>query len=223
MDSKPCTKCGEIKPLTLFSAREKGGRLLKSSCIDCERLRSRENKKRRSSTIEGKYLQHKENANTRGVEFELTLTEWTHIWTASGYFSERGIGANKYCMCRINDTGAYAVGNVYIETNKHNVSTGNIGKVLSDETKAKMSKAQKGQKHPWSAGANNPMHRQDVKDKISLAIGGANHYAARGVNTPQGFFATAKLAAEALSMKKPTVEWRARHNKFGFSLPEAIA
>lgn len=28
----------------------------------------------------------------------------------------------------------------------------------------------------------------------------------------------AKLAAEALGIKKPTVEWRARNNKFGFSL-----
>jgi len=38
-----------------------------------------------------------------------------------------------------------------------------------------------------------------------------------GINTPTGYFATSKLASEALNIKKPTVEWRARNNKFGYS------
>lgn len=43
-----------------------------------------------------------------------------------------------------------------------------------------------------------------------------------GVITPQGYFVTTKAASEALGIPKPTVEWRARNNKFGFSQP-AIA
>jgi len=52
---------------------------------------------------------------------------------------------------------------------------------------------------------------------------GANHDKAMGVTTPQGFFPTAKAAAEALQMKKPTVEWRARNNKFCFSYGNNLA
>jgi hypothetical protein len=35
--------------------------------------------------------------------------------------------------------------------------------------------------------------------------------------------AAAKAAAEALEMKKTTVEWRARHQKFGFSYGNNLA
>lgn len=151
--------------------------------------------------------------------FLLTLDQWKQIWFASGKWDQRGRGADKYCMCRIGDAGAYEMGNVFIELGAKNVSDGNIGKSDSQETRRRKSIAMTGIPHPWSAGANNPMHRPEVKAKITAAIGGANHYKQRGVITPSGYFVTAKAAAEALGMKKPTVEWRARHNKFGFSLP----
>lgn len=165
------------------------------------------------------YTQQKSNAKQRGVEFLLTLDEWKQIWLDSGNWEQRGRGAEKYCMCRIGDTGPYAIGNVFIDLCRINVRDGNLEKLDSVETKARKSAAMSGIPHPWSAGANNPMHRPEVKEKVIAAVSGANHYKARGVNTPQGFFPTAKAAAEALGMKKPTVEWRARHNKFGFSLP----
>jgi len=163
------------------------------------------------------YTQHKSNAKQRGIEMRLTFEEWKEIWVHSGKWDERGRGADKYCMCRIGDEGHYEAGNVFIALNKHNVSQGNIGKPDSEITKAKKSAALKGQPHPWVAGANNPMHRPEVKAKMSQAIGGANHYNQKGVNTPDGYFVTAKAAAIALNMKQPTVEWRARHNKLGFS------
>ena len=170
-----------------------------------------------------KYVENKNNAKRRRIDFLLSLEEWCEIWRRSGKWLERGRGADKYCMCRKGDIGAYSLGNVFIGQGKHNVRDGNIGKPTSDETRAKISEAHKGTIKPWCAGKNNPMHRQEVKNKMSAATGGANHYKARGVNTPDGFFVTAKAAAEALNMKKSTVEWRAKHNKFGFSLPKAIA
>ena len=100
---------------------------------------------------------------------------------------------------------------------------GNLGKIDSPETRAKKSAATKGKKHSWSVGDKNPMHRLEVKVKMSLAIGGANHYNAIGVTTPNGFYPTAKAAAEALGIKKPTVEWRAKHNRFGFSYGNTTA
>lgn len=165
----------------------------------------------------------KSNAKTRGIPFLLTFEQWLSIWTESGKLDQRGRGSKKFCMCRHGDAGPYEVGNVFIGTGRENVRTGNLGKEMTQEVRDKISKANIGKPHPWSAGDKNPMHRPDVKAKMSAAIGGANHYKAMGVTTPQGFFPTAKAAAEALGMKKPTVEWRARHNKFGFSYGNNLA
>lgn len=168
------------------------------------------------------YTQHKSNAKTRGIEFKFTFDEWEKVWLDSGKWDERGRGADKYCMCRVGDLGCYEVGNVFIGLGKTNVRDGNLGKPDSAETRLKKSIAMTGKPKPWQAGDKNPMHRPDVKAKMSILIGGANHYKARGVITPNGFFATAKIASQALGIPKATVEWRARNNKFGFSLP-AIA
>ena len=166
------------------------------------------------------YRMQKSNAKTRKIPFLLTFEEWLTIWNNSGKLAQRGRGADKFCMCRVKDFGAYEIGNVFIGTGRENVRDGNLGKLDSKETKLKKSKAMRGIPHPWSVGDKNPMHRPEVKAKMSAKIGGANHYKQRGVNTPQGYFVTAKAASEALGIPKPTVEWRARYNKFGFSLPE---
>lgn len=163
------------------------------------------------------YTQHKSNAKQRGIEMRLTFEEWKEIWVSSGKWHERGRGAEKYCMCRIGDKGHYEAENVFIAQNKRNVSDGNTGKKIPDSVRAKISKSNKGQSHPWSVGLKNPMHRPEVKEKISAATGGANHYKQRGVVTPDGYFVTAKAAAIALNINKSTVEWRSRHNKLGFS------
>ena len=165
-----------------------------------------------------KYNMQKSNAKRRSIEFCITFKDWLDIWEASGKWHLRGRGADKFCMCRMGDAGAYSAENVFIGQGKQNVRDGNLGKLDSEETKRKKSEAAKGKKHPWAKGENNVMHRPEVKAKMSEAISGAKHYKARGVFTPEGFFPTAKLAAEALGIKKPTVEWRARNNKFGFSL-----
>jgi hypothetical protein len=170
------------------------------------------------------YTQHKSNAKRRGVFFLLTFEEWKEVWLASNKWELRGRGASKYCMCRTGDVGAYAVGNVFIDRNVRNISDGNKGKPDSAETRAKKSAALAGQPKPWSRGENNPMHRPEVKAAMSAATSGAKHYAQRGVVTPDGYFVTAKEAAAALGISKSTVEWRAKHNKLGFSRPDqAIA
>jgi len=169
------------------------------------------------------YKAQKSNARTRGIAFFLTFEEWLAIWIESGKLDQRGRGAEKFCMCRNGDIGPYEVGNVFIGTGRENVKSGNLGKLDSDETRKKKSQSMRGIPHPWSVGEKNPMHRSEVKAKISALIGGANHYKAMGVTTPQGFFPTAKAAAEATGIKKPTIEWRARHKKFGFSYGNNLA
>jgi hypothetical protein len=163
------------------------------------------------------YTQQKSNAKRRGVCFELTFTEWLAVWMWSDKLSERGRGADRYCMARINDTGPYSATNVYITVNAKNVSDGNVGKIDSLSTRLKKSLANAGRPKDWARGERNPMHRADVKAKISAAISGAKHYNARGVVTPSGRFETARSAALALGMSKSTVEWRAKNEKFGFA------
>ena len=163
------------------------------------------------------YTQQKSNAKQRGIEFLLTLDEWKQIWLDSGHWEQRGRGATKYCMSRTGDTGAYEAGNVFIQLGRNNVSDGNIGKKDSEETKAKKSAALTGTPHPWSAGANSPMHRPEVKAKVSAATGGAKHYRAKVTMTPFGFFKTATEAAEKLGIPKPTVNWRCKRNVDGWA------
>ena len=163
------------------------------------------------------YTQQKSNAKQRGVEFAITFAEWKQLWIDSGKWEQRGRGAEKYCMCRTGDIGRYEVGNVFIGLNKHNIRDGNLGKILSESTKALMSNAHKGKSHPWSAGANNPMHRPEVKAKLSASISGSKHYSARMVGTPHGIWGSAVECAKALRMPEPTVNWRCRNQKLGFA------
>tara|TARA_R110000744_G_scaffold89570_1_gene174097 strand:+ start:316 stop:723 length:408 start_codon:yes stop_codon:yes gene_type:complete len=70
-------------------------------------------------TPKARFVDHRINANRRGVEFLLTFEEWWAIWEP--HWEGRGRGAGDLCMCRTNDEGPYAVGNVRIDTNTNNV------------------------------------------------------------------------------------------------------
>lgn len=67
------------------------------------------------------YASQKHNASRRGIEFQIALLDWWNIWQASGHWNERGRGQG-YVMCRVNDEGPYAVGNVFIDTAINNCS-----------------------------------------------------------------------------------------------------
>jgi hypothetical protein len=67
------------------------------------------------------FAQQKRNAGTRGIAWELSLWEWWSIWQQSGKWERRGRD-NGYMMCRNNDVGSYAVGNVFIATGCENSS-----------------------------------------------------------------------------------------------------
>lgn len=70
----------------------------------------------------GAYILQRRNAGARGVEWNLTLWDWWKIWESSGKWEMRGREADNYVMCRYLDSGAYAVGNVYIASVTHNCS-----------------------------------------------------------------------------------------------------
>lgn len=72
-----------------------------------------------------KYTWHRGNAKKRNIPFLLTFEEWWDIWQKSGHWEERGTKKGQYCMSRYNDTGPYAVGNVFIQLHSQNSSDGN--------------------------------------------------------------------------------------------------
>ena len=164
-----------------------------------------------------KFNAHKSNAKRRNIEFLLTFEEWLDIWEKSGKCEQRGRGADKYCMCRIGDKGAYSIDNVFIGQGKQNVSDGNIGKPDSEETKRKKSLAAKGRSHDYAKGANNVMHRPEVKAKLSQAISGSKHYKAKAIKTPFGIYLSGVEAAKELNIPKPTIYWRCKYQKDGWS------
>jgi hypothetical protein len=95
-----------------------------------------------------KYTSHKSSAKFRGIDFKLTFEEWFDIWQKSGHYHERGRGVGSYVMSRIQDKGAYEVGNVFIQSNSDNVKqamhTGPKNLRHSTETKILFSKQRKG-------------------------------------------------------------------------------
>ena len=68
------------------------------------------------------FRKQKENAQSRGIGWTLTLPQWVAIWRESGHFAERGNGG--YVMARSGDVGPYALGNVYITTSAQNIKDG---------------------------------------------------------------------------------------------------
>ena len=164
-----------------------------------------------------KFNAHKSNAKRRGIEFLLTFDQWLDIWEKSGNCDKRGRGADKYCMCRVGDTGSYSVDNVFIGQGKHNVRDGNIGKLDTEETRRRKSQAAKGRPHDYAKGLNNVMHRPEVKAKLSEATSGSKHYRARAVQTPFGMFLSGVEASKELNIPKPTIYWKCKYQKDGWS------
>jgi hypothetical protein len=58
----------------------------------------------------------------------------------------RGVGSNKYCMCRVGDKGGYDKGNVYIDLFNSNAKLANVGRIHSPERNAQKSIFKKGVK-----------------------------------------------------------------------------
>jgi len=63
-------------------------------------------------------------AKQRGVEFNLTFDEWHDWWLNTGHADERGKGKGTYCMARLNDAGAYELGNIKCLSFEDNVKEG---------------------------------------------------------------------------------------------------
>ena len=64
----------------------------------------------------GRYLTHRQSAKRRGIVFNIQFADWFALWEPYLNLTD-GV---RYCMCRTGDKGAYAVGNVRIDTARNN-------------------------------------------------------------------------------------------------------
>lgn len=74
-----------------------------------------------------RYNDQKGSAFKRGIPFNLTFEQWDNWFLSQGV--DRNIPQGKdgscWCMCRFNDTGAYDLNNIYLDTNSNNVKLRN--------------------------------------------------------------------------------------------------
>lgn len=66
------------------------------------------------------YKRQSYHAYRRNIPFTLTYEEWVEFWGAD--ITQRGRGLGKLQMCRNEDKGAYALGNIYKATCEQNSS-----------------------------------------------------------------------------------------------------
>jgi hypothetical protein len=69
----------------------------------------------------GRFLQQRNQAKQRGIEWDLSYLEWLAIWRGSGHLFERGRHKGSYQMCRFEDVGPYASSNVRIDRMENNI------------------------------------------------------------------------------------------------------
>jgi hypothetical protein len=99
-----------------------------------------------------KYNVHKNGAKSRNIEWLFTFDTWWDMWEQSGKWSQRGNKRGCYVMARIGDIGPYCPTNVRIILAEDNHKEAKIngrlpsikGRVMSKETRAKISIANKG-------------------------------------------------------------------------------
>jgi len=67
-----------------------------------------------------RFIQQRNNAKKRGIEWALTFPEWWNVWQDSGFYEKRGRGFG-YVMARLGDTGGYEAKNVMICSQSQNM------------------------------------------------------------------------------------------------------
>lgn len=163
------------------------------------------------------YRHQKKNAKRRGIEFYFTFEKWKEVWLESGKWELRGRNKGQYVMCRIGDLGAYEEANTFIATNAENTRT--TVRVCTEETRQRMSAAQKGTPHLKARGVKRNPLPDHVKAKIRAKnLGKKNPNSSRSkwtkIITPIGCFDNGAMAATAFSVTTATAHNRCKSDSF---------
>ena len=118
------------------------------------------------------YSNQRSMANRRRIDFILTYDQWKCIWIESGHLHEKGRKRGQYCMSRVNDKGAYELGNVFIQLHSKNAADGHRGipdgpsklKGLKKTVPSKLKGVPSGKKGiPWSEARRNAQNFRRIK------------------------------------------------------------
>ena len=75
-----------------------------------------------------RFIEQRQAAKQRGVEWQLDFRSWLEIWQASGHLHERGRCKGQFQMCRLGDIGPYASSTVRIDRMENNASEAQAAK-----------------------------------------------------------------------------------------------
>lgn len=144
------------------------------------------------------YTQSKADAKCRGIDFLFTFEEWKDWWVSTGKWEKRGRTSGCYQMCRKNDVGPYALGNVYCDTIEANSSLPHTGAIRPAEWSAKIGASLRGKSKT-----------KEHSKALALAMLGKQY------KTPAGVFQTSAECEQATGVKRATVMWRCKNNYQG--------
>ena len=144
------------------------------------------------------YTRSKADSKRRGIEFLFTFEEWKQWWLDTGKWELRGKKAGCYQMCRNNDTGPYALWNVYCDTVEANSGLPHKGAIRPIDWNNKI-----------SAGLKGKQKSKEHLKAIAFSRLGKKYL------TPAGVFFTSKECEQATGVKRATVMWRCKNNYQG--------
>lgn len=99
---------------------------------------------------------------------------WCKVWVESGKWEQRGRMADEFCMCRFGDIGPYSPSNVWIGTNKENISDSFKNNGKPKPPRAKNPKSKKELKYYLKYG--------DVIYRTIQELADFNGYCSRTIN-----------------------------------------
>ena len=121
--------------------------------------------------IKRKFWDQRQSARQRKIEWNLTLEQWWGIWEQSGHWPDRGVHRGQYCMSRIGDTGAYEIGNVFIQLHCNNIRDAHLGKKDGPRSKDVLDKIRPGGQRPKLTSQQVLDIQHEYKQKFPFAWG----------------------------------------------------
>lgn len=111
-----CLVCG--RPSRAVLRKQGGGARARYCSTTCKNIAAANRTRDWQKTPRGKFINQRDRAKQRGIEWLFTYEEWLTWW--GGDISTRGVTRDDLCMGRFNDAGPYSPANCYKTTMREN-------------------------------------------------------------------------------------------------------